>query len=106
MAEAVMRLRRGEAEPGALVDAARVDEDVAGPQDRRAVPRPFGEAEALVDETRAEAAPAEARVDEEAAQLRGGVVLAHTEDATRALAVDLGDPGRGARIARGRVLGD
>src|SRR3954463_16356702 len=70
--EAVVRLGGDELEAGALVEAARGDEDVIGPQRHPRVARAAREAQALVDQARPDAHAAGARIDEQQAQLRRG----------------------------------
>ena len=63
----------------------------------------LGEAQALLDQARADAAPARPRVDEQQAQLGDVVLAAHAQHAARGLAVDLGDPrGLAARVVVAR----
>jgi len=90
--EGVMGSGVHEIEAGALVQAPRVVQDVVGPQDDLLVARAAREAQALVDQPRADAAPARPRLDEQQAQLSDRVALGHAQDAPGRLAVDLGDP--------------
>src|SRR5229473_2962966 len=87
-----MRLRRRALEPGALVDAARIDEHAARPQADLAVAGGARETDAFVDQPRPDAEPARLRVDEEQTQLGDLVRALLEEDTTDRLAVDVGDP--------------
>src|SRR5260370_36032734 len=102
-----MRLRRHALEPGALVDAARIDEHAARPQADPAVAGGARETDAFVDQSRPDAEPARLRVDEEQTQLGDLVRTLLEEDTTDRLAVDVGDPAaRTRRIMGLDVLAD
>jgi two-component system cell cycle response regulator len=104
--EAVVGGRLDQLEAGALVEPARRVQDVVGPQRDARVAGALGEAQALLDQARADAAAPRARVDEQQAQLRDVLLAAHAQHAAGGLAVDLGDPrGLAARVVVARVLG-
>ena len=79
-------------EAGALVNPPRSVEDVVCPEDELAVAGGPREVDACVDELRADTGSARAGLDEEDAQLRDVVRLAHAEHAADADAAELGDP--------------
>ena len=82
-------------------------QDVVGPQGDARVAGAPGEAQALLDQPRADPAPARPRVDEQQAQLGDVVLAAHAQHAAGGLAVDLGDPRRlAARVVGPGVVGD
>jgi hypothetical protein len=92
VAEAVVRRELDELEAGALVQAARLVQDVVGPQRDPAVAGALGEAQALLDQARADAAASGSGLDEQQAQLGDVVLAAHAQNAADRRAVDLGDP--------------
>src|ERR671933_2617416 len=105
--EAVVRGRLHELEPRALVESARVVEDVVRPQGDPAIADALGEAQALLDQPRADPAATAAGLDEQQAQLGDVLLAAHAEHAADRRAVDLGDPrSLAARVAALDVLGD
>src|SRR2546423_10125854 len=87
-----MRLLRNEAESGALIDAARRGQIALRPQGHGRIACGFGEAQAFLDEARAELQSSGARIDDQQAELCDLVVLPHHEYRADARAIELGDP--------------
>src|SRR5687767_720548 len=94
MAEAVVAVFADEGEPRRFVDATRSHQHVVRPEDHPAIAHGSREVDAFADQPAADAVPAGLRIDEEATELghRRVLLVAHDEDATHSLAVELGDP--------------
>src|SRR2546430_5562608 len=87
-----MRLLADKLEPGALVDAARRGQNALRPQGHGRIACGFCEAQAFLDQARAELQSSGPRIDDQQAELCDLVVLSDHEGRADALAVELGDP--------------
>ena len=90
-----------ELEAARAVDAPRALELALRPERQLAVADGAGEADALLDELRADAAAARGGLDDQQAQLRDAVAGVDAEDRADGVAVERGDPGA---LARGVVV--
>src|SRR5439155_12995969 len=105
--EAVVRFGADEGEPRPLVDPPSAGQHVVRPERQLAVAGGAREAQALLDEARADAQAARRRLDEEQAQLCGVASLGDAQDAAHGAPAKLGDPGGLARwVAAVDVVGD
>ena len=97
----------GQAEAGALVDPPGVLENVVGPEGDALVARSAGEANALLDETGADAHAAGVGLDQKEAELGDLLLTLRAEHAPDQFAVELGHPSHVARgVAPLQVVGD
>ena len=104
MAERMMRLFADEAEPRRLIDAARGDQDVVGPQGELAVAELSRASDAGGDQPAPDASAAGAWLDIEQPEFRDrGIVALHQENRAEDRAAALGDPGV---LAGGIEFGD
>src|SRR3984885_14360930 len=93
MAERVMRLFVDEAEPRRLIDAARGDQGVGGPQGELTVAEPSRAGDARVDQLAPDASAAGAWLDIEQPEFRDpGIVALHQENRADDRPAALGHP--------------
>src|SRR2546429_599898 len=88
----MMRLLSDELESGALINAARRGQIALRPQGHGRVACGPREAQAFLDEARAELQSSGARIDDQQPKFRNFVILPHDEHRADALALELGDP--------------
>ena len=105
--KAVMALLIYEVKPAVHVDLPSSDQRVVGPQLHPRVASSAGESDALIDQAMAEASAARRRLDQQDAQLRGGVVGRDAENTAHPPTTHLSDPcGLAPRARIGSVVGN